>query len=448
MIEIAGKLLAIIFSFFILGQAYLIRRAVGTYIFPACLLSLVWFIFTFIPLILLFDVPVNPFSVLYIFICVLAFSLSALPFNWSRAFEVNKLKSFHDYAQFSSRLMHYFFYISIISSLVFSTLSVISSDIKLHSIIFNLVETSGYYASLRGQGTSEYGVWGVLGIFFTYATPILGALISEQHQKGIKKLMLSFVTFVPTIYVMLTQSAKLIFYFSIGYYIAAVLLKKIYLNRLNLFSRVFILRSIAFVLLMFPVLSISFLSRNVNYELEGEELLSVLLFSMKSYAFAQIYAFSDYFSFYLGTKSELIYIHDFNSYGYWTFKSIFDMFGGEKYFPPTFFPDSYYHGEVIATNIFTIFRSLINDFGGVGAIYFMFACGLVVHVLFYRLLTSRSAWAACSAFMVSVVFILGTYLLSIFVARWSILLLVAFTIIFWINNRYCKSHHPGFDSGR
>lgn len=439
--EISDKLLAILFSLFIYGQAFLIRQAVGTYIFPACLLSLTWFFFTFIPLTILFDVPVNPLSILYIFACVSAFSLSALPFNWPRAFKANKLKSYNDYAQFSSRLMHYIFYISIISSIVFSTLSVISSDIDLESIFFNLVETSGYYASARGQGESEYGVFGILGIFFTYATSILGALISQQHQGGIKKWTLTVVTFAPAVYVMLTQSAKLVLYFSIGCYIAAFLLKIIYLNKLNLFNRAFFLRPMGFVLLMLPLVSVSFLSRNVNYELEGEELLNILLFSMKSYALGQIYAFSDFFSFYLGTKSELTYINDFNSYGYWTFKSIFDMFGGDKYFPPTFFQDSYYHEEVISTNIFTIFRSLINDFGGVGAIFFMFASGLVVHALFYRLLTSRRSWATCSAFMVTVVFILGTYLLSIFVARWSILLFVAFTFIFWINNRYCKSQN-------
>lgn len=439
MLDIAGKLLAIIFSLFIFAQAYFIRRVVGTYIFPACLLSLAWFIFTFIPLIVLFNVPVNPVSILYIFICVFAFSLSALPFNWSRAFEVNKLKNYNDYKIFSSRLMQYFFYISFISSVVFSTLCVISSNIDLYSILFNLVETSGYYASVRGLGETEYGVYGVLGILFTYSTSILGGLISQQNQNGIKKWMIPFVTFAPTIYVMLTQSAKLIFYNSIACYFAAVLLIKIYSNKLDLFNWPFLFRSMGFSLLMLPLLSVSFLSRNLNYELELEEMLSVLLPLINSYALGQIYAFSDFFSFYLGTNSELTYIHDLSSYGYWTFKSIFDMFGGDKYFPPTFFLDSYYHEEVIATNIFTIFRSLINDFGGVGAILFMFASGLVVHAFYYRLLTHRRDWTACSAFIIAVVFIFGTYLLSIFVARWSILLLVAFTIIFWINNRYCKS---------
>lgn len=325
--------------------------------------------------------------------------------------------------------------------MVFTTLCIISSDIDLNSILFDPVETSGYYASLRGKGETEYGIWGVLSIFFTYTTSILGALISRRYHKGIKKWTLSILTFTPAVYVMLTQSAKLVLYYSIGCYFAAVLLKKIYSNKLELFNWSFLPRLMGFSLLMLPLLSISFLSRNLYYELEGKDILTIIWFSLKSYVLGQIYAFSDFFSFYLGAKSELTYIHDLNSYGYWTFKSIFDMFGGEKYFPPSFFQDSYYHEEVLATNIFTIFRSLINDFGGVGTICFMFASGLVVHALFYRLLTYRRSWVACSAFMVAVVFIIGTYLLSIFVARWSILLFVAFTFIFWINNRYSKSQN-------
>lgn len=438
MFEITDKLLAILFSLLIFAQACFIRLAVGTFLFPACLMSLSWFVFTFIPFTILFTVPVNPLSVLYIFACVSAFSLSALPFNWRRAFKTNKLKSYNDYAQFSSRLMHYFFYISIISSMVFSTLCVISSGIDLHSILFNLMETSGHYAAVRGKGETEYGIWGVLGIFFTYATSILGGLISQQYKRGIKKWMLSFVTFTPTVYVMLTQSAKLIFYYSIGCYFAAVLLRKVYSNKLDLFNWGLLLRLMGATLLIVPLLSISMLSRNVNYELGFEEQLTVLLPTIKSYAFGQIYAFSDFFTFYLGLNSELTYINDLNSYGYWTFKSIFDIFGGDKYFPPTFFEDTYYHKE-IETNIFTIFRSLINDFGSVGTIYFMFASGLVVHALFYRLLTHRRDWVACSAFIVAMLFITGTYLLSIFVARWSFLLLVAFTFIFWINNKFWKN---------
>jgi oligosaccharide repeat unit polymerase len=401
-------------------------------------MSLAWFIFTFIPFTILFIVPVNPLSVLYIFVCVSAFSLSALPFNWRRAYKTNRLKSYNDYAQFNSRLMHYFFYISFVSSIVASTFCLISSGINLQSIIFNLMETSGYYASIRGKGAIEYGVWGVLGIFFTYATSILGGLISQQHQRGIKKWSLFFFTFAPAAYVMITQSAKLIFYYTIGCYFAAVLLKKIYSNKLDLFNWALLLRLMGYSLLIIPLLSVSMLSRNLNYELEAGQLLSTLAPLINSYAFGEIYAFSDFFSYYLGVGSALTYIHDFNAYGYWTFKSIFDMFGGDKYFPPEFFLDSYYYKEVFATNIFTIFRSLINDFGGVGTIYFMFASGLVVHALFYRLLTSRRDWVACSAFMIAVVFIIGSYLLSIFVARWSLLLLVAFIFIFWINDRYCK----------
>lgn len=239
---------------------------------------------------------------------------------------------------------------------------------------------------------------------------------------------------------MLTQSQKLAVFFSIALYIAAFLLKKIYSNKLDLFNWAFFPRVMGFVLLMIPLLSVSFMSRDENYNLGMEEMLSTLLQLFKGYSLGQIYAFSDFFSFYLGANYELTYINDLNSYGYYTFMGIFQMFGVQKDLPPSIFQDYYYYKD-LSTNIYTIYRSLINDFGGVGAIFFMFTSGLVAHAIFYRLLTHRRDWLACSAFMVTVVFIIGTYLHSIFSARWSILLLVAFTFILWVNNIYWRNQN-------
>ena len=70
MLEGLYKFVAIALSLLIFAQAYSIRMAVGTYIFPACLFALAWFLFTFLPLVILFDVPVNPISILYLFNCV------------------------------------------------------------------------------------------------------------------------------------------------------------------------------------------------------------------------------------------------------------------------------------------------------------------------------------------------------------------------------------------
>jgi len=443
MFEIVDKALAIIFSLLIFAQAYLIRRVVGTYIFPAALLSLAWFFYTFIPLVVLFFVPVNPISVLYILVCVSAFSLSSLPFNWTQAYKTNTLKNFNDFSKFNSKFIHYLFYVSSFSSIIFSTISISSYDFDLYSILFNLLETSGQFAALRGHGHLEQKIWGSIAIFFTYATPILGGFVYCHQNNIIKKITILFVSFFPSIYFMLTQSAKLIVFFTIGFYFASVLLMKIYTNKLSLFSWQFILRSIGFALLLLPLISVSLLSRGGIADLnDAEKVLNQLFSSFSSYAFAQLYAFSDFFSFYLGMNSEVNYLNDFNAYGYYTFTSILNLFGGDKIFPPGIFEEYYFYEDVITTNIFTIFRGLIYDFGGVGVIIFMFAIGLVSHSFFYLLLRYRNSWMACIVFIVSIVFFQGTYLNSIFMARYMYLILIAIFAILWINNIFYVGKFP------
>ncbi len=438
MVEIVNKLIAIIFSLLILAQAYFIRRIVGTYIFPAALLSLVWFFYTFIPLVVLFSVPVNPIPVLYILVCVSAFSLSSLPFNWAQAYKNNKLKNYDDFSKFNSKFIHYLFYISSVFSIIFSTIHIGSYGFDLNSILFNFLETSGRFAALRGSGHWESNIWGSIAIFFTYSTAILGGFLHLHQNTSAKRITILFIAFFPSIYFMVTQSAKLVVFFAIGFYLASVLLMKIYTNKLFLFRWQSTLKSIGFVLLLLPLISVSFLSRDSFSDFnDAEKVLSQLLRSINSYAFGQLYAFSDFFSFYLGIKSDINYLNDFNAYGSYTFKSIVDIFGSsDKIFPPGVFEEYYFYKDIIVTNIYTIYRGLIYDFGGVGAIIFMFEIGFVIHSFFYLLLQSRKSLMACIVFIVSIVFIQGTYLYSVFMARYMYLILIAFTVILWINNKY------------
>jgi oligosaccharide repeat unit polymerase len=436
MIDIAYKLLAILCSFLFLAQAFYIKRRVGTFIFPAALFSLAWFFFTFIPFVALFVVPVNPIGVLYIFACTLAFSLGALPFNWTQAF-IDHGKIAHDGDErFESRLIRYALYLSAISSIVWSTASLVANGIDLQALFLDLLDTSGRFATTRGQGESEYGIAGTLSIFFTYSSAALGGLSFGPSRKGTRRWPSLLAAFTPSLYFMLIQSAKLVLFYSLAFYIAGILLRKVQANRLDLGGWPLVRRALVFAVVVFPLLVLSFMSRFYALDLGGAgELLDILMFSLNSYAFGQVYAFSDFFTYYVGARSELAYVHDFNAYGYYTFKSVMDALGGDKYFPPEWFQDFYFHEEIVSTNIFTLFRGLIYDFGGVGALLAMFAMGLVAHAFYHRLLTARRAWVASSAFMVTVVFIQGSYLLSLFVARFAILLLVAFALLFWVNDR-------------
>src|SRR5882762_913354 len=125
------KCLALTFSLMILGQAYLVRRYVGTWLCPGCIFGLFWFGYTYVPLAVLFWVPAEPYAIAFIFLCTLAFSMGSLFFDWKTAFAKNAWKRETAVLVYGSPFLKVVFYVSAIASLVFVILSMFSQGISL-----------------------------------------------------------------------------------------------------------------------------------------------------------------------------------------------------------------------------------------------------------------------------------------------------------------------------
>ncbi len=440
--DIVTKLIAILFSLLLFGQAYLIKRITGTYIHPAAIFALAWFLYTIIPLVILFKVPINLLSMIFVNMCVLGFAISSSPFNWRHGYRVNALKSYSRHSDFNSFFLNCLLCAASTFSVVFSTVSLASQGFSVSFNLFSLLQASGQFAALSGHNQLISNNWGSVAIFFTYSAAILGGLVYRYKINTLKKVITLLLAFTPAIYFTITQSSKLITFYSVGFFIGAMLLMKINSNRLRIFENVKIFRLFGIALVLLFVVSFSILSRGGGYVgVSGlGDAIERIYATFMNYAFAQLYAFSDFFSFFLGMESGTQYADDYYNYGYYTFKSVFDMFGGTKLFPPTYYYDSYQYHDTLSTNIFTIFRGLIYDFGMIGTIFAMFLIGLIAHSFFYAILVNRNAPISNSSFLVLVVFIQGTYLMSIFTARYSLLIFVVFCCIFLVNDQLSKTH--------
>ena len=440
MLGIEDKLFAIFFSFCMLAQAYIIRLVVGTYIFPAVFFSFAWFIFTFVPLVILARVPINPLSILFILACTTAFTLSSTPFNWSRAIVQNSVKEKDLNYLFRSRAIHYFLYLFAVLSVVTATLNMISNGFDLHSVFFNLLKTSGKFAELRGHGNTGYGALGVISIFFTYMTPILGGFVIGAKKTLPKRILFLFIAIAPAIYFMLIQSSKIVALTAIVFLLSSMVLMKIFSGKLDFSIK--LLDGVKIVVLLFILFSfvmVSFVSRGGYSDFSNTSAaLKKLFYAFNSYAFGQPYAFSDFFSYYLGMPSFRNYQDDFYSYGYYTFKPIFDALGGTKSFPPGFYDIGFSFGQLFETVIFTAFRGLIVDFGALGTIVFMYIFGYISHFFYYRLLYFRNSWVACIVFMAVMNFIALSYLISVFTSRYMFLIGLSLFFILKINNIISK----------
>ena len=168
------KCLALVFSLMILGQTYLVRRHVGTWLFPACLFGLFWFGYTFIPLAILFWVPVNPYAIAFIFLCALAFSMGSLTFDWKAAFARNAQKGETATLVYGSRFLKVAFYVSSLAAVAFLALDLFAQGFTLRGLVFDLYASAAAYADLHYSDSLKNRDFSQFTMIFAYLGAILG----------------------------------------------------------------------------------------------------------------------------------------------------------------------------------------------------------------------------------------------------------------------------------
>ena len=427
------KIITLIVSLFFLGQTFLIKKLVGTYLSPGGLFSFFWFIFSFFPLILLPSIPINPLGITFILTCTIFFNLSTIFFDWKNALAINRSNKIVSLAKLNSKFSKWLLILCFVSSILFSSLSVISNGFGIKLFITDFIGASARYAALRGNEYLDYGIYGTLGVFFTYFGALLGAIILSLTPK--KRNIVIFLSIFPSVFAMLTQSSKLIFFIAVIFFVSSTFLLRIFKDEKFILKRSDMIRLFKIAIIFIPILFIAFISREGYNDFSNtQEAANLILPAVASYFFGSFYAFCDYYAFYMGSGYLNNYDIDVYNYGYYSFKAIYDTFGGNKYFPPGFYADYYIYKDSLATNIYTAFRGFIQDFGTIGCLVFMFAFGLFSNLCFYLLLVRKKPWLYCGIYITMVAFVCLSFLISIFTARYVFLLSIALIIYLFIND--------------
>jgi oligosaccharide repeat unit polymerase len=432
---IEDKLMAIVFSLALLLQACAVRYVVGTFLVPGALFSLVWFVFTILPLTFIFDAPVNSRAILYIFLCGSAFASSAFCFDWRRLRTSSCNRKIYVSQRWNSVFLKNCLYFSVVMAIVLSTVVMVLDGWALADIVSDPLGTSGRFAAKRGTEGIEYGFVGVMSVFFTYIAPALGGLVSSSQQSKLAQNMFFLVSIMPGVFTMLVQSSKLVFLVSLSFFVASLFVVKICNLKLNLFDRQFLYRICAGVLCFSPVVLVSFVTREGYSSFgwgDGEN--SLLMFTIVSYLFGQLYAFSDFFSFAVGMPSVSTYVSNFYSYGAYTFASVFEVLGLPNMSREGVYIETVHFLNVFETNIFTAFRGLIYDYGVAGSVVFFLYFGVVAHLVFYHLIRNPNSRAAVIFYISIVVFIFTTYLSSVFISRFMFLVGLGLYVVLALND--------------
>ena len=120
------------------------------------------------------------------------------------------------------------------------------------------------------------------------------------------------------------------------------------------------------------------MSRGLNKSNDSDFIKDKMISYFASYAFGFLYSYSDWCAFELGRHSDMTYDRLSRGYGYFTAPPIMRALGSKRVLPVGVYSEFYNEGP-ITSNIYTVFRGLIIDFGVVGALIFMFVLGLAFH---------------------------------------------------------------------
>ena len=110
----------------------------------------------------------------------------------------------------------------------------------------------------------------------------------------------------------------------------------------------------------------------------------------------------------IGRHSEVVYHRESVAYGFYTFAPLFKLMGSHRVLPLGIFDEDYSYGDLLITNIFTMFRGLIQDFGFIGTVLFMVATGMLLHWAFHAMLLKRMPVFTVAVF----VFMIGCFYMS------------------------------------
>lgn len=376
-IEFIQKLVAILLSLLILVNGFVIKRKKNTWLYPGALFSLFWFAFTFFPLAILFKTPIDLKSQLYIFVVVILFSNSFLIHDFIFRRDIKECSKQIDFKK------DYLIFVTIF----FVAISIICLfyQLKIHGFtferfIYNPIQFAEEYSSLRYDLKLKNGISNFISFLGAYLSAIFGGFIYFFTKIKHKKFYAIF-SFLPSVALVFSQSAKGPFFLSLFFFLGSGLAFNLKKEFFILFEIKKIIKFIRLALVLFILIFVSFLSRGFSNITDYGQIIEKMKYLFATYFFGHIYSFSDWFNAFLGYTSAREYDISVNGYGYYTFNSVTRYYNLDKYRVRGVFPE-FYHDERFNSQIYTVFRGLIMDFGLSGSLIVMLLLGFLCHRIY------------------------------------------------------------------
>lgn len=434
--ESIAKLIALLFSVLMLGNAIVMRRIVGSWLFPAVMYALFWFALSFLPLAVLYTSPVDPWGTAYLFASTVFFSASALVnFNWARAFALNARKESAE-QYFNTPFLWTVFAAATTVSLLCFAINMRTQGFTFDDVIYNSIETAATYSNRRGNADLEFSLAAKIGLALAYLASTTGGLLFGSSRTRVQSALAMAGAFMPALAEMLFESAKGLLFQFIALFFGCVLVTRLFNKKPYLLDASDVRRGTVALAILVPLTVISFLSRGL-YGVDDTSLIAQQLPAyFSSYAFGHLYAFSDWFAHRIGMPSTGQYAAEPAAYGYYTFTPLFKMLGSTRTLPDGIFEEVYTNGMLLTTNIYTMFRGLIIDFGILGSLFYSFVSGFVIHLSFTFLLTKRRPLVSIAVFIYVIGYFYSSAFVSLFTYNTPPFSVVLLSLCLYANRRF------------
>lgn len=316
------------------------------------------------------------------------------------------------------------FYVFLGIAFVFPVESLLVNGVSLSTILSfeSLLEVNNTIAVSRYEEETKTSIISQLTLIFVYLTPLWAGFLSGENKS--KKLLL--ISLLPSIFVLITQNTKLVFIAGLFLYLVGRLTYFIiYQNRLIIVKPKFIINFIFGFLGFYILVVISFIMRVGEYNESSIENANA---KVASYI-AHVPAFDIWLNERFDPENVAL------EGGTKTFYGIANFLGIKKRIAGIFSDDINIisNKNELLTNVYTVFRYHLEDFGFVGTFIFLFFLGLVFS--FSRYLKTFSPYGSMAIVACFLFYVFDSFVSSIWAYISFILLFVVFYFALLVSSK-------------
>uniref|UniRef100_A0A7C3MLS4 Oligosaccharide repeat unit polymerase n=1 Tax=Dictyoglomus thermophilum TaxID=14 RepID=A0A7C3MLS4_DICTH len=394
-----------------------------TWLAPGCLFSVIWLLYIIMSVIFAPDLPISSIS-----LWVIVFSIFSLITGSMLVFPINKRlipsKIDSDLEIVNRILYNILIYFSVFS--LIGVLLIFSNGIRRYSLsgIFEGLWKLGYfysYARYKEKWVPPLELR--ILTYFLYPSALIGGYIFEYF-KNWKK----FITLFPILIMVLFSlivAARAGLYLVISIWISGFISYKL-LKYGEKYKFMTLKNIFLFIIIMVILIFIYVFLQNIRI---GNNLISTsslydIYQNSKVAIWGSLSAFSIWF--------ENANLFSFAG-GSYTFAGIFDILGIESreqglYSEPIYFSSGKF------TNIYTIFRALIDDYSIIGMFVFWFIVGMLSTYAYVKTCKGKIIWSIVLSAFYSMTFFSNLYSIFIFnsiLFSWISIIFLFYFLVYW-----------------